>query len=208
VRADASVRLVAPRRLRGHTKLSAALDVFELDVTGAVAVDVGAAAGGFTTALLERSAARVYAVDVGHGQLAPALRADARVVNLERTNVADLHDALVAEPVDVVTLDLSYLAVAVAAPALHRLRLAPDATLLALVKPTFELRAATLVTAGAAVRSAVEHAVQGVERAGWRALACTIPAVTGAGGAVEVFLLARRSGYDAAATNRSRFSIV
>jgi 23S rRNA (cytidine1920-2'-O)/16S rRNA (cytidine1409-2'-O)-methyltransferase len=149
VRADAGVRVVTPRRLRGHTKLAAALVAFDHDVTGAVAVDVGAAAGGFTTALVERGASLVYAVDVGHGQLAPTLQGDARVVNLERTNVASLDDHVVPEAVDVVTLDLSYLAVAVAVPALDRLRLTPDPTLLALVKPTFELRAAALVTGGA-----------------------------------------------------------
>jgi 23S rRNA (cytidine1920-2'-O)/16S rRNA (cytidine1409-2'-O)-methyltransferase len=136
----------------------------------------------------------VYAVDVGHGQLAPGLRGDERVVNLERTNVASLAVDLVPEQVDVVTLDLSYLAVANAVPALARLRLTPGAVLVALVKPTFELRAAALVTAPAAVHSAVSLAVGGIERAGWRVVACTLPAVTGAGGAVEAFVLARGCG--------------
>jgi 23S rRNA (cytidine1920-2'-O)/16S rRNA (cytidine1409-2'-O)-methyltransferase len=194
VRADASVRVLDARRLRGATKLTAALDAFALDVTGVVAVDVGAAAGGFTTALLERGASRVYAVDVGHGQLAGHLRRDERVVNLERTNVADLGAQLVPDVVELVTLDLSYLAVAAAVLALDQLKLAPDASLAALVKPTFELRAATLVTAPEDVHAAITAAVDGIEASGWRVDACTQPAVSGAGGAVEAFVLARRCG--------------
>jgi hypothetical protein len=112
VRADASIRVIGPRRLRGHLKLAAALDVFRLDVTGVVAVDVGAAAGGFTAALLDRGAERVYAVDVGFGQLIGRLRLDGRVVNLERTNVAAIDDRVIPEVVDLVTVDVSYLRVA------------------------------------------------------------------------------------------------
>jgi TlyA family rRNA methyltransferase/putative hemolysin len=129
VRSDASIRVLTPRRLRGELKLAAALDAFRLSVAGAVAVDIGAAAGGFTSALLDRGAARVYAVDVGFGQLAGRLRADDRVVNLERTNVASLDTDIVPEVVDLVTIDLSYLPVAEAVPSLRRLRLASDAAL-------------------------------------------------------------------------------
>jgi 23S rRNA (cytidine1920-2'-O)/16S rRNA (cytidine1409-2'-O)-methyltransferase len=90
VGAGDSVVLGRPRPLRGTAKLSHALRVFSLSPQGRVALDLGAAAGGFTQALLDAGAARVYAVDVGHGQLLGSLRQDARVVNLERTNVADL----------------------------------------------------------------------------------------------------------------------
>src|SRR5918998_5223739 len=86
VRRDATIRILRPRRLRGDVKLSSALAALDVDVTGAVAVDVGAAAGGFTTALLRAGAARVYAVDAGFGELRGALRADPRVVVLERVN--------------------------------------------------------------------------------------------------------------------------
>ena len=87
---SAAIRVLPPHRLRGEAKLAAALAALDLDVTDAIALDVGAAAGGFTSALLAHGVAFVYAVDVGFGQLAGRLRADPRVVNLERTNVADL----------------------------------------------------------------------------------------------------------------------
>jgi 23S rRNA (cytidine1920-2'-O)/16S rRNA (cytidine1409-2'-O)-methyltransferase len=190
VRQDASIRLIEPRRLRGHLKLAAALDAFRLDVTGVVAVDVGAAAGGFTAALLERGAERVYAVDVGFGQLIGRLRIDDRVVNLERTNVAAIDDRAIPEVVDLVTVDVSYMPVAEAVGSLRRVRLAPQAGLVALIKPTFELRASSLVTDARAVRHAIQTAVEAIDATGWRAEACTIPAVTGAGGAIEVFVLA------------------
>jgi 23S rRNA (cytidine1920-2'-O)/16S rRNA (cytidine1409-2'-O)-methyltransferase len=192
VRRDAAIRVEPERRLRGEAKLGAALDALPVDVRGVVAVDVGAAAGGFTAALLARGAARVYAVDVGVGQLRGRLRADPRVVDLERTNVADLDRRLVPEAVGLVTLDLSYLPVAEAIGDLDGLRYAPAAALVALVKPTFELRAGALVTDPAAVRAAIRRAGAAIGRAGWRVEAATLPAVTGRGGAVEAFVLARR----------------
>jgi 23S rRNA (cytidine1920-2'-O)/16S rRNA (cytidine1409-2'-O)-methyltransferase len=192
VRADASIRVIGPRRLRGHLKLATALDAFTLDVKGVVAVDVGAAAGGFTAALLDRGAKRVYAVDVGFGQLIGRLRLDGRVISLERTNVAAIDNCVIPEVVDLVTVDVSYLPVADTVRSLRRLRLAPQAGLVALIKPTFELRASSLVTDARAVRHAIQIAVEAIEVTGWRAEACTIPAVTGAGGAIEAFVLAHR----------------
>jgi 23S rRNA (cytidine1920-2'-O)/16S rRNA (cytidine1409-2'-O)-methyltransferase len=192
VRGDASIRVIAPRRLRGHSKLATALDAFALDVGGAVAVDVGAAAGGFTSALLDRGAERVYAVDAGFGQLVGRLRVDRRVIDLERTNVAAIDDRVVPEVVDLVTIDLSYLPVADAVGSFQRLRLASQARLIALIKPTFELRAGSLVTDPGEVRSAIRIAVGAIQSSDWRVEACTIPAVTGTGGAIEAFVLARR----------------
>ena len=93
VRTDASLRVLSSEPLRGTRKLRATLESFDLTVCGAVALDLGAAAGGFTQALLDAGAARVYAVDVGSGQLRGHLRADARVVNLERTNISVLTPA-------------------------------------------------------------------------------------------------------------------
>lgn len=192
VRRSSSVRLLAPGRRRGQAKLTNALDAFALPVTAVVAVDIGTAAGGFTTTLLERGAARVYAVDVGFGQLAGSLRADQRVVTLERTNIAALDDRLVPDAVGLVTIDLSYLSVADAVRFLGGLHFAPQAQLVALVKPTFELKAPHLVLDDQGVRNAVRRAVEGIEAAGWRPTACTIPKVTGAGGAIEAFVLAQR----------------
>ena len=123
--------------MRGEAKLAAALAALRVDVHG-TAVDVGAAAGGFTRVLLGAGAQRVYAVDAGHGQLLGSLRADPRVVNLEGVNLGVL---VIDEPVDLVTIDLSYLALADAVPQLERLDFAADAHLIALVKPMFELHA-------------------------------------------------------------------
>lgn len=93
-----SIRLIAPRPLRGQSKLACALDVLALDVKGAVAVDVGAAVGGFTAALLDRGADCLYAVDAGFGQLVGRLRLDSRVINHERINVAAIDE--LASPID------------------------------------------------------------------------------------------------------------
>src|SRR5258705_4418622 len=133
VRFDASVRVVVPSRLRGDVKLSYALDTLDIAVAGRVAVDVGASTGGFTTALLDRGARRVYAIDAGVGQLLGRLRVDARVLNLEGHNLGAIGPDDVPEPAELVTVDLSYLALAAAAPQLERLTLAAAADLVALV---------------------------------------------------------------------------
>jgi 23S rRNA (cytidine1920-2'-O)/16S rRNA (cytidine1409-2'-O)-methyltransferase len=134
----ASIVVRRRKPLRGEAKLAAALAAFRIEVRG-VALDVGASAGGFTRVLLQAGAARVYAVDAGVGQLVGSLRADPRVVNLERTNLAEMH---VPEPIDVVTIDVSYLSLAAAIPQLERVAFTPNAHLVALVKPMFELHAA------------------------------------------------------------------
>ena len=125
--------------LRGAAKLEAAITGFDVGVDGKIALDCGAAAGGFTTVLLAHGAARVYAVDAGFGQLRGELRQNPRVVNLERTNLGDLTTDLVPDVVELVTLDLSYLSITRAIHELERVQLAPDAELVALVKPMFEL---------------------------------------------------------------------
>ena len=182
-----------PRQpLRGEAKLRAALDAFGVDPRGKVALDVGAAAGGFTTALLGAGARLVYAVDAGHGQLLGSLRQDPRVVNLEATNVALLDTRLVPDSVELVTVDVSYLALAEAVRQLDRVGFATGAELVGLVKPMFELRLATAPVDLASVEAATRAAAEGVEHAGWQVLA-TIPSpVTGARGAREALLFAVR----------------
>jgi 23S rRNA (cytidine1920-2'-O)/16S rRNA (cytidine1409-2'-O)-methyltransferase len=194
VRASARLVLDQDGTLRGTTKLQPALDRFPVGVGGAVALDAGAAAGGFTDALLAAGAARVYAVDVGHGQLLGRLRQDPRVVVLERTNIADLDAARVPDPVDVVTLDLSYLALAAALPQLDRVRLASGARLVALVKPMFELRLATAPTDDASLADALARARAGAEAAGWAVDDWMHSPQRGSRGAAELFLFARRPG--------------
>jgi 23S rRNA (cytidine1920-2'-O)/16S rRNA (cytidine1409-2'-O)-methyltransferase len=189
VRRDAAIAVRAPRVLRGEAKLAAAFDV---RVARRTALDLGASAGGFTRVLLEAGARRVYAVDVGHGQLLGSLRRHPRVVNLERTNLGDLDRARVPDTVDVVTIDLSYVSVASAAAQLGRLAIAADADLIALVKPMFELALATAPHDAAALERAIAAAGRGVEAAGWRVAGRMPSPVRGARGAVEGLLHAPR----------------
>jgi len=123
---------------RGGLKLVRALDHFGIDPAGAIALDVGASTGGFTDVLLARGAARVYAVDVGYGQLAAKLRSDPRVVLLERVNARHLSRAEVPEPVDLVVCDASFIGLEVVLPVPLGLA-AASAGLVALIKPQFEV---------------------------------------------------------------------
>lgn len=185
--------VVPDRPLRGVEKLGHALDRFGVPVAGRVVLDVGAAAGGFTQALLHRAAARVYAVDAGYGQLLGSLRQDTRVVNLEATNVADLDPATVPEPLGGVTVDVSYLSLAGAVACLDRVVFRPDAWLAGLVKPMFELGRPSLPATTADFTAAVDHAVAGVEEAGWRVRTTAESAVRGSNGSTEFFVIAGRA---------------
>jgi 23S rRNA (cytidine1920-2'-O)/16S rRNA (cytidine1409-2'-O)-methyltransferase len=186
-----SIVVIARKNLRGEAKLEAALGAFDVAVRGRVALDVGAAAGGFTKALLRAGARRVYAVEAGHGQLLGSLRGDARVASLERTNLGELNRTLVPEPVDVITLDLSYLPVARAVGQLERVDIAPGADLLALVKPMFELGMASLPTERF-LPEAVRRARTGIGRGPWKVGGWMESPFRGARGAVEFFVHARR----------------
>jgi len=140
VRADADVRIRgALRRFvsRGGEKLEGALEDLGVDPAGRACLDVGASTGGFTDCLLSRGAARVVAVDVGYGQLHPKLRSDPRVRVLERTHVRDLAPADLGGPIDLVTVDASFISLRLVLP--HVARVAPGAEVLALVKPQFEV---------------------------------------------------------------------
>ncbi len=178
--------------LRGELKLRFALETFGVDVRGRTALDLGAAAGGFTRALLDAGAARIYAVDAGYGQLAGALRADRRVVNLERVNLGELETVHVSDLIAIVTLDLSYLAVARAARQLERVRIAPDAELIALVKPMFELQLERPPRDEVRLRRAVARAAAGLTACGWTIVGRARSPITGSRGAVEFFVHARR----------------
>ena len=122
----------------GGIKLAHGLDHFAIDPAGAVALDIGASTGGFTDVLLQRGARRVYAVDVGHGQLDWRLRQDPRVVVRERCNARYLGRAEIPEPPDLVVCDASFIGLTTVLPAPLDLA-APDAALIALVKPQFEV---------------------------------------------------------------------
>jgi 23S rRNA (cytidine1920-2'-O)/16S rRNA (cytidine1409-2'-O)-methyltransferase len=180
---------------RGGLKLRHALDAFGVDPAGAVALDLGASTGGFSEVLLAAGAAEVWAVDVGHGQLAPALRADPRLHAIEGLNARDLTARHVPPP-DLIVADLSFISLAKALPpALALAR--PGATLVALVKPQFEL-GPSRVGKGGIVRdpAAVAEAVAGVRsflwRSGWTVTGETPSPIPGGHGNREVFVGARK----------------
>jgi 23S rRNA (cytidine1920-2'-O)/16S rRNA (cytidine1409-2'-O)-methyltransferase len=141
VAADTTLALTErdPFVSRGGHKLAAALDAFEIDPARRICLDAGASTGGFTDVLLQRGAARVYAVDVGRGQLAEALRQDRRVVSMERTNARTLTSSSLPEPIDLAVIDVSFISLGlVLGPIASTLRSGPDAPIVALVKPQFE----------------------------------------------------------------------
>lgn len=181
-----------PASLRGEAKLRAALERFPVRVAGRVALDVGAAAGGFTRTLLARGAAKVYAVDAGHGQLLGSLRQDDRVRNLEATNLADLNTTLVPDRIEVFTLDLSYLSLADAVPQLEAVGITQDADLIALVKPMFELHLSQPPEDHASLRAALRRAEEGIGAGAWDVLGSIESPVRGGRGAVEFLVHARR----------------
>jgi 23S rRNA (cytidine1920-2'-O)/16S rRNA (cytidine1409-2'-O)-methyltransferase len=123
---------------RGGEKLNAALDRYPVDLHGAVCLDIGASTGGFTDCLLKRGAARVHAIDVGYGQLDWKLRQDSRVVVHERVNARYLDRSIVPEEVDLVVIDVSFISLTMILPPVVQF-LRPKATVIALVKPQFEV---------------------------------------------------------------------
>ena len=193
IRVGASLVVVGDRALRGEAKLEAALSVFAVRVAGRIALDVGAAAGGFTRVLLRAGARRVYALDAGHGQLLGSLRQDDRVVNLEATNLGDVNRVLVPDVVEIVTIDLSYLPLREAVPQLERVAISPDADSIALVKPQFELGRDRLPTRQADLAEAIDRARRAFARERWLVRETLESPVRGARGAVEFLLHAQRA---------------
>ena len=141
---------------RGGYKLEAALQAFAIPVQGVIALDVGASTGGFTDCLLQHGTAKVYAVDVGYGQLAWSLRQDPRVMSLERQNIRTLDPAALTETPAVAVIDASFISLTLVIPKVLAL-LAPNGTLIALVKPQFEVGKGK-VGKGGVVRDPVLHA--------------------------------------------------
>ncbi|HYI65222.1 MAG TPA: TlyA family RNA methyltransferase [Allosphingosinicella sp.] len=182
---------------RGGVKLAHGLEHFGWEVAGAVALDVGSSTGGFTDVLLHNGAARVFAVDVGTNQLAWKLRQDPRVVVHEQTNARYLTDAIVTEPVDVITCDASFISLAkVLDAALDFAK--PGGRLIALVKPQFEAERAEIGKGGVVRDPAVharvcEGAATWLTGRGWRVAGVTQSPITGPEGNVE-FLIGAEKG--------------
>jgi 23S rRNA (cytidine1920-2'-O)/16S rRNA (cytidine1409-2'-O)-methyltransferase len=183
---------------RGGVKLAHAIDHFAISVAGAVALDIGASTGGFADVLLARGAGRVYAVDVGHGQLAWKLRQDPRIVVLERTNARTLSRAEIPEPVGIITVDASFIGLEIVLPAPLALA-ASRAGLVALIKPQFEAGREAVGKGGVVRDPAVHRAV--CERiaawiadrpGGWTVAGIVESPITGPEGNREFLLYARR----------------
>ena len=181
---------------RGALKLVGALELWPVEVAGRVVVDVGASTGGFTEVCLSRGAQRVYAVDVGRGQLHPKLAANPRVVSLEATDARDLTAGLVPQPADLIVTDVSFIGLAKALPAALALA-RPGADLLALVKPQFEVGPERVGKGGLVKDEAVQaEALEGVKRflegAGWTVRAAAESPIAGGDGNREFLLWAQK----------------
>jgi 23S rRNA (cytidine1920-2'-O)/16S rRNA (cytidine1409-2'-O)-methyltransferase len=192
---DAAIEVTeSPRYVsRGGLKLEAALQHWSIDVRGLVCLDVGASTGGFTDCLLQHGAARVYAFDVGTGQLDWKLRTDSRVVVRENVNARHLQPAMIGEPVDLVVCDVSFISVTLILPVLPPL-LRASGRLVILIKPQFEA-GREQVGKGGIVRDPVLHAevsgriAKAVERLGFRTAVIESP-ILGAEGNREFLLYA------------------
>jgi 23S rRNA (cytidine1920-2'-O)/16S rRNA (cytidine1409-2'-O)-methyltransferase len=193
---DAELTLIeAPRFVsRGGEKLEHALRLFQFDVSDLRCADFGASTGGFTDVLLQHGAAHVYAVDVGYGQLAYRVRVDARVTVLDRTNARYLDE--LPEPIDLVTIDVSFISLALVLPAARRV-LKPDGCVIALIKPQFEA-GKERVGKGGVVRDARVHrdvlrqVLDAAGDIGFRPLGLTPSPITGPAGNVEFLTLLKR----------------
>ena len=183
---------------RGALKLDHALNLWPVVVEGRTVLDVGASTGGFTEVCLDRGAIRVFAVDVGFGQMHPTVAADPRVVKLERTDARDLTPELIPEPPQLIVCDASFISLSKVLPVALALA-APGADLITLVKPQFEAAGPKAVGKKGVVKDPEAHAaaVQGVrdwlEGRDWTVLAAVESPITGGDGNVEFLLWARRS---------------
>ena len=182
---------------RGGLKLEAALKEFRISVEGRTALDIGASTGGFTDCLLQHGCEKVYAVDVGYGQLAWKLRQDPRVIVIERTNIREMEPSLVPGPVDIVVIDVSFISLEKVVPAVLKF-LKKGSELIALIKPQFEAGRGQVGKGGIvrdeAARTAVVERIAGFVRDQGLEVKGVIPSpITGQDGNVEFLIHAVRS---------------
>ena len=181
---------------RGGQKLEGALDFFQIDVDGKLALDIGASTGGFTDCLLQRGGKKIYAVDVGHGQMAWKIRNDPRVVVLEKINARSLSREQIPELVDLCVIDVSFISLTLILPPAFDL-IAPEGAIMALIKPQFELKRED-VGRGGIVRELALHEkaqqkiVRFAETAGHRVIGLVPSTITGTDGNQEFFICLRK----------------
>jgi len=195
---DASISVAESPQFvsRGATKLSGALDFFKIDVGDKVALDIGASTGGFTDCLLQRGAVKVFAVDVGRGQLAWKIRNDPRVVVFEKVNARFLSREQIPQLVDLCVIDVSFISLTLILPRAFEL-ITPDSVILALIKPQFELQRKD-VGRGGIVREPALHEkaqqkiVNFVEEADYRVVGLVPSPITGTDGNQEFFICIRK----------------
>lgn len=208
VAADAQIRLLGsklPYVSRGGLKLAKALEIFPISLEGKIVADIGASTGGFTDCALQNGAAKVYALDVGYGQLSWKLRNDARVINMERTNVRYLEADALPEKVDAATIDVAFISLDKILPAVRKI-LRDDAFVIALIKPQFEAGRENVGKKGV-VRDARVHAdvikkVSAFARAlGFSCSGLDFSPIKGPEGNIEYLLYLTQSGEDVLTEN-------
>ena len=196
---DADLMVAAPPKFvgRGGLKMEGALDHFAIDPAGLTALDIGASTGGFTDCLLQRGAAKVFAIDVGHGQLAWKIRSDPRVIVRENLNARHLSRDDIPDPIDLCVIDVSFISLTLILPRAFEL-ITPTGVILALIKPQFEL-AKSDVGRGGIVSDPLLHAkvqeklVNFVRASGHEVVGLAPSAITGTDGNQEFFLCARKA---------------
>jgi 23S rRNA (cytidine1920-2'-O)/16S rRNA (cytidine1409-2'-O)-methyltransferase len=180
---------------RGGVKLAAALDHYAIDVAGRVCLDVGASTGGFSEVLLLRGAKRIYAIDVGHGQLHASLKRRPEIVSLENTDIRSLAPAALVDPPNLATVDVSFISLRLVLPAVSQL-LQPTAVIVALIKPQYEVGRSRVnkgVVRSASARAAACDEIAALLRSeGWRVQEPLPSPISGGDGNCEYFVEAER----------------
>jgi 23S rRNA (cytidine1920-2'-O)/16S rRNA (cytidine1409-2'-O)-methyltransferase len=193
--AAVSVQAASPYVGRGGVKIEGALSHFGISVVGLTALDIGASTGGFTDCLLQQGAKKVYAVDVGHGQLAWKIRNDPRVVVREKLNARFLNRADVPEPIDLCVIDVSFISLTLILPNAFEL-VTPNGMILALIKPQFELQASDVARGGIVREPALHEKARNkvrdfVVNAGHNVIGLVPSPITGTDGNQEFFVCVR-----------------
>jgi len=187
---------------RGGLKLAKALEAFNIDLTGKVMADIGASTGGFTDCALQRGASKVFAIDVGYGQLAWSLRTDPRVINMERTNIRNVTLEQIGQPVDFATIDVAFISLQKVFPSLATL-LASHSKVIALIKPQFEAGREKVGKKGvvkdpAVHKEVIENVLSAAHTNGLIPIGLTYSPIKGPEGNIEYLVYLSREGQELA----------